>query len=194
MTGRLHLSRYSPEDAVEDDRTFVWSVREVLPQVPLEIADWLNLINYRGVGNEYLIRHHIYLMDPRAGFSVLMSFRRRIDYLMRRRPGVYASILSMMAMFEGWNSRVPRFRNSLMEAARLYILNQNGRTQEDGFDPNVRGILKVIRDCSEHPGRRYEQYMLLILDEDFQGFAALLQFVMFRAGQLLFLHLEATMG
>jgi hypothetical protein len=198
MTGRLHLSLYNREDAVEDDRTFVWCVREVLnirEHVPLEISDWLHLINYRGVGREYLVRYHISLMDPRAALAVLMSYRRRIEYLMRRRPDIYASIVHMMApRYQRWNSRTLHFTNTLMEAARLHVLSQNNKTQEEGFDPNVRGILTVVRNCSEHPAKRFEQYMLLILEEDFRGFAARLHSIMFRTGQLQFLHLENTMG
>jgi hypothetical protein len=36
--------------------------------------------------------------------------------------------------------------------------------------------------------------MLLILEEDFHAFAARLHWIMFRTGQLQFLHLENTMG
>jgi hypothetical protein len=133
-------------------------------------------------------------MDPRPGLSVLMSFKKRIDYLRRRWRDAHTSIVYMMSLFLGWNARLHQFSNNLMEAARVYTLNQSGRTQLDGFESNVEGILKVIRDCSEHPAKSFEQYMLLIIEEDFHSFAALLQFAMFRAGQLQYLNLDNSMG
>lgn len=62
------------------------------------------------------------------------------------------------------------------------------------MDPDIRGLLRLWRDTRFHSARFHEGSMMLIIEEDYPGEAALLQRNLYRAGLLGQFNLEATMG
>lgn len=199
MAGNLHLSRYSysPEAGVQDHRAFASSVRQVLTQretVRPHIADWLELIDEGGVGDEYLIRYNISLMEPRIALGTLMSMRSRLEELRRSDPRAYNDIMLLLTPYEDWH--VTRCMNTLMHYTRRHTERRLRRRGHRGaaFHPTARGILTVIRNCSQHAARRYEHLMVFIMEDDFRKFAVHFQRVMFNTSQLHLLNLETSMG
>ena len=54
-----------------------------------------------------------------------------------------------------------------MRSAREYIDPHTGRPTD--FEPNVMGVLKLTRNCSQHPAKYKEHLMVLIMEDDFSG-------------------------
>lgn len=101
-------------------------MREVLrlrEHLPHHVEQWLTFISYRGIGNEYLVRYNVMLMEPRHAFAVIMSFRRLFEKVMQNELPVYHRIMLLMAHFDGWPSSIAHFDNQLMALARAYTEN-----------------------------------------------------------------------
>lgn len=59
------------------------------------------------------------------------------------------------------------------------------------FVQNIRGVLTLSRHSAEHPGYELEEFMLLIVEDDFPDLSTF-QMAMFRAGWLPVLNLETS--
>lgn len=163
LTGRLHLSRYNREDAMEDNRTFVWSVSGMLSlreHVPVDISDWLDLINSDDVGNEYLIRYHIALMDPcRLLHPHVLQETNRVPVV----PKAWHihSCSSPDEALLGLEFPSPALHQLSDGVGVPPHSEPEWQDSADRIPPNLRGILRVIRNCAEHSARRFDRFMLI---------------------------------
>lgn len=149
LTGSICLSTYNKDIGSMDYYFLSCSMRRffgVRGEVPHHIGGWLHFID-RGVhGDEYAIRCHPALMEPRQAFRSTMSLRRIFERIHRTDIGLY-----LMIMYWGrhlrWNFN-RRCVNLLMDDARRHSLrNRNRAPGAPGpFEPNLRGMLKLIRD------------------------------------------------
>jgi len=122
------------------------------------------------------------------------SLRRRLEELRGSDPRVYRLVMQLLAPYDNW--QFIRCRNGLMNATRRHTERRLRHRGQRGaaFHPTARGMLTVIRHCSQHAGRRHEDLMVLIIEDDFRRFAGHFQRVMYNMSQLRFLNLEVSMG
>nr|CAB3479668.1 unnamed protein product [Digitaria exilis] len=196
MTGRLHITSFTQDTGDRDYTAFASCVEEFLclrETVPPHVSRWLNIIRQGVIGDEYLIRYNTALMAPTQVFSTFMSLRRTLESLHSANEALYTRIVNSLPEYNLWHSHFYACVNRYMEKARKYQVNRTGL--ENPFDQNIRGVLTLCRHCSEHPGFELEEdFMLLIVEDDFPELASNFQTVMFREGWLLPLNLEQAMG
>ena len=155
--------------------------------LPADIRTWLELIREGVNGYEYVIQNSTAPMEPRQAFSWLMASRGVLEQL--RYTDSFNTFVSMHAELIDWDVD-SHCVNTLMRSAREYIDPHTGRPTD--FEPNVMGVLKLTRNCSQHPAKYKEHLMVLIMEDDFPGFVARFQLNLFRAGLLPLTPLEQT--
>lgn len=190
MVGPLHLVEFTKARADMDYRKLAACMDKffaVRGAVPHHVRAWLDLIAQGYNGMEYATRYHTALMEPREVFTTTMALRRILERLRRTNSSQYSLIMYWLSGYDGWDPR-RRCNNSHMDSSRRHTLRY-GR-----FHHDVRGILKLARDCGAHPGKEMQELMLFIMEQDFPGLAANLHQAMFRGGQLPLLHLETKMA
>lgn len=195
MTGPLHLSYYTRNGGDLDYAQLAASVEAMFTareSVPMDIQGWLGLIREGVRGYEYLIRYDVALMEPVQAFSWLMAARALLERLSVMNHTAFNMIVyDLHANLMDWN--VDSYcLNTLLQATREHINPHTGLEVE--FERNVRGLLTLFRNCSQHSARFMEAYMMLIVEEDFPGFVRRFQASLFRAGVIGHHHLEASMG
>ena len=79
-----------------------------------------------------------------------------------------------------------------MAAAREYRDPHTGQPIE--VVPDLTGVLTLGRNCSAHPARHLNHFMLLIFEDGFRGLVARFQRSLFRAGMLPTFQLDITMA
>ncbi|CAO2205472.1 unnamed protein product [Urochloa humidicola] len=188
LTG-IHLTHFTKSGGDLDYRQFVVSAEEFFTlreSVPSDIRAWLELIREGVNGYEYVIRYSTALMEPTQAFSWLMESRSILEELRITDPFTLSKIISMYPELIDWDQD-SYCVNTLMRSAREYVDIRTGRPIE--FEPDVRGVLKLGRHCSQHPAKFKEKYMVLIIEDDFPGFVAHFQLILFKAGVLRFFNL-----
>lgn len=182
------------EDADEDYYQFVrMTFDEVYDRepTPLEVIRWLKLINQGRRGYEYVICYHTSLMEHRQAITNHMSLYMIFLELEHQNPSLHELIISWLPQYDGWRKRQTHFINALVEKARTYRDPHSGK--EATYDDDIKGVLKLIRNCWQHPCRFHEAVLTLIIEVDFPDLLADFQEAMFDAAQLGKLNLESTM-
>ncbi|CAL5009153.1 unnamed protein product [Urochloa decumbens] len=193
LTG-VHLSHFTRAGGDLDYMQFVVSAEEFFTlreSVPDDIRAWLELIREGVNGYEYLIRYSACLMEPAQAFSWLMESRSVLDDLRINDPFTLNRVIWMYPELFDWDLD-SYCVNTLMRSAREHVDIRTRRPIE--FEPDVRGVLKLGRHCSQHPAKFKEKYMVLIIEDDFRGFVAHFQLILFEVGLLQRFNLELTMG
>jgi hypothetical protein len=149
--------------------------------LPADIRTWLELIREGVNGYEYLIQNSTALMEPRQAFSWLMASRGVLEQIRFADRHAFDTIVGLHPELIDWDLD-SHCVNTLMRSSREFIDQHTGRPTE--FVPNIMGVLKLTRNCSQHPAKYKEHLMVLIMEDDFPGFVARFQLNLFRAGLL----------
>lgn len=190
----VHLSTFTHLEGNMDYEAFVISARDifVLEAIPADLERWLQLIG-RGVRLDggYLLRYYIALMDPRQQLQTLLTSRRMIDRLRRTDHGLYQKIKTRFHRYVDWqwSQRV----NDLLQATQSYVNPSNGMPAH--HTPDIRGVLKLVRDGWEHPSVDVDEAeYIVVVQDDFPKLLRDVHEALSRAGLLRQLKLEAIMS
>ncbi|CAN6185150.1 unnamed protein product [Urochloa humidicola] len=159
-------------------------------QIPRDVLRWLRLISNGMEGCAYLICYHSNMMEFHQAITSHMSLYSLFLELETSNFELFQEIIDMLPQYNGWQDHYSYCINELMNDARTYTDRQGNMIH---YQNDVRGVLKLVRHCWQHPGLFFEEFFTLIVSDDFPWLLADFQEAMYEAGLLRKLHLEATM-
>lgn len=192
----VHFIGFSKDQGEKDYCQFIRVLLNevfIREPVPPEVIRWLQLISKGIQRYEYVISYHNSMMEHRQAISTHMSLYVIFVELKHTNPSLYKLIISWLPQYDNWQKghHHKYCINELMNRARRYV---NPKTKMmTMYHDDIRGILKLVRNCWQHPGRFFEAVLTLIISVDFPSLLSDFQEVMFDAAQLGKLNLESTM-
>ncbi|CAN6226371.1 unnamed protein product [Urochloa humidicola] len=189
----IHYVDFCHDEGEKDYCQFIWVfLHEVFVResAPPEVLRWLQLISKGIQGYEYLISYHNSMMEYHQAITSHMSLYMIFLELKRTNRRLYKLIISWLPQYDGWKNGGQYCINALMNRTRRYVNPGGSMTR---YQDDIRGVLKLVRNCWQHPCRFLEAVLTLIVAVDFPHLLSDFQEAMFDAAQLGKLNLEVTM-
>jgi hypothetical protein len=163
ILNQLHIQPYTKVGGDLDYGSFVTMVKRLYcgKPIPLDVFKWLEVIS-KGTGYwlPKQIVNHIYMMDDTTAFGAFQSmYHSFLEFEKDKNTDFWNMVHSKkMRKHTSWNLRY--FECSLLWEAFIWTDHSGRRTW---YEPNVKGLLQLVRNCWEHSVRLLQGFLLCIL-------------------------------
>lgn len=190
----IEAQAYVKGDGTLDKTQFVAMVKGMYgDDLPVDIAIWLRCIEEDGHDN--VVRKHIYMLHANNIFGEFSLMYHSMLEMKELDEDKFKRLLQRLCSYEGWESK--KFKWCVLEGNRRYQ-NQNADSKAGYADTKIGsnhktsafGLMHELRNCWEHPARRYKQFLLAVMLDEYPKLLSDVQQALYDEGYLPQLDIE----
>jgi hypothetical protein len=185
---------YAKGDCTLDKTKFVAMVKGMFgDDLPDDIKIWLDCIEKGGHDNA--VRKRIDMLHANNIFGEFCLMYHSLLEMKELDEDKFETLLKTLYTYEGWESRMFNWR--VLESNHRYQ-DRNADNKTGSADSKIGphhkagafGLMHQLRNCWEHPARRYKRFLLAVLLDEFPELLSDIQQALYDAGYLPQLDIE----